>query len=101
MAHQLLIIVSDGRIQENVGRVKPYVKLATERGIFIVFIIVDTKSSILSIRNPIVDERQQIRLEPYMDSFPFPYYVIIRDVTNIPQTMADALRQWFELVGQK
>ena len=30
--------------------------------------------------------------------FPFPYYVIIRDVTQLPRTLSDALRQWFELV---
>ena len=31
-----------------------------------------------------------------IDSFPFPYYLIVTDLTQLPQRLADALRQWFE-----
>ena len=33
----------------------------------------------------------------YMDAFPFPYYVLLRDVAGLPRTLAGLLRQWFEL----
>jgi hypothetical protein len=33
----------------------------------------------------------------YMDTFPFPYYVLLRDVSCLPRTLAGLLRQWFEL----
>lgn len=33
----------------------------------------------------------------YMDDFPFPYYVLLRDIGSLPRTLADLLRQWFEL----
>jgi len=39
-----------------------------------------------------------MKLTNYMDSFPFPFYVVIRDVASLPTTLSDALRQWFELV---
>ena len=33
----------------------------------------------------------------YLDSFPFPYYILLRDIAALPRTLADLLRQWFEL----
>ncbi|KAG5479950.1 hypothetical protein LSCM1_06368 [Leishmania martiniquensis] len=36
---------------------------------------------------------------PYMEDFPFPYYLIIRDIQNLPEIIADAMRQWFELLN--
>lgn len=33
----------------------------------------------------------------YMDDFPFPYYVLLRDIGALPRTLADMLRQWFEM----
>jgi midasin len=34
----------------------------------------------------------------YLDSFPFPFYIILQDVNALPAVVSDALRQWFELV---
>ncbi|GET88084.1 hypothetical protein, conserved [Leishmania tarentolae] len=36
---------------------------------------------------------------PYMEDFPFPYYIVIRDIQNLPEIIADAMRQWFELLN--
>jgi midasin len=35
--------------------------------------------------------------ERYLDSFPFPFYIVLRDIAALPRTLADLLRQWFEL----
>ena len=35
----------------------------------------------------------------YLDSFPFPYYVLVQDLQQLPRTLADLLRQWFELTA--
>lgn len=37
---------------------------------------------------------------PYMDQFPFPFYMILRDINSLPGVLSDALRQWFEVVGK-
>ena len=37
-------------------------------------------------------------IKTYMDHFPFPFYIILRDINSLPQVLSDALRQWFELV---
>eukprot|EP00757_Euglenozoa_sp_SAG-D1_P022669 gene22669-9119_t len=36
---------------------------------------------------------------PYLEKFPFPYYVVVRDMTLLPETIADAIRQYFELAS--
>jgi midasin len=37
----------------------------------------------------------------YLDSFPFPYYVVIKDISGLPIILSDALRQWIELHNQE
>ncbi|VDN96498.1 unnamed protein product [Rodentolepis nana] len=41
----------------------------------------------------------QGKLLPYMDVFPLPFYLVLRDVTALPQLLVEALRQWFELAS--
>jgi midasin len=31
----------------------------------------------------------------YMDTFPFPWYLVVRDVKELPVVLSTALRQWF------
>lgn len=38
-------------------------------------------------------------ISSYLDNFPFPYYLILRDVESLPSVLSDALRQWFELMA--
>ena len=33
----------------------------------------------------------------YLDAFPFPFYILLRDLAALPATLAGLLRQWFEL----
>lgn len=35
----------------------------------------------------------------YLDDFPFPYYLIIREFERLPDIIADSMRQWFELLN--
>ncbi|XP_067947566.1 midasin-like [Watersipora subatra] len=100
---QLLMIVSDGRglFLEGVEKVKQAVRQALNSGIFLVFVIIDnpnSKDSILDIKMPVFSGTGPPQIKSYMDSFPFPFYVILRDINSLPNTLGDALRQWFELV---
>ena len=78
------------------------VRRAREAGIFIVFIVLDNPSnrdSILDIKIPIFKAGGGIpEIKSYIDEFPFPFYVILRDINSLPTILCDALRQWFELV---
>ena len=101
---QLLLIVSDGRglFSEGTECVLQSIRRAKQSGLFMVFVIVDnpdSKYSILDIRAPVFDNTGKLLgIKPYLDHFPFPFYVILRDIQTLPIVLSDALRQWFELV---
>ncbi|KAM6915471.1 midasin [Xenentodon cancila] len=101
---QLLVIVSDGRglFLEGKERVMAAVRAARAANIFVIFVVLDnpnSRDSILDIKVPIFKGPGELpEIRSYMDEFPFPFYVILRDVNALPETLSDALRQWFELV---
>ena len=53
----------------------------------------------MDIKMPIFTPNKPPQIASYMDSFPFPFYVILRDINSLPSVLGDALRQWFELVS--
>lgn len=55
-------------------------------------------SSILDLKTVSFDGAKMV-MESYMDSFPFPFYIIEHDMHRLPDTLADALCQFFELVN--
>ena len=44
------------------------------------------------------DGNPQLNMVKYLDTFPFRYYLIVRDVQELPGVLAGALRQWFSEV---
>lgn len=66
---------------------------------FIVLDSPDKKASILEMESIEVVENKVVR-KSYMSSFPFPFYVVLRDLPSLPQILADTVRQWFEMVKQ-
>ena len=38
-------------------------------------------------------------LVPRAELFPFPYFLVVRDLDTLPHVLAEALRRWFELVN--
>ncbi|XP_052755953.1 midasin isoform X2 [Galleria mellonella] len=103
---KLLVIVSDGRgiFSEGETRVVQAVRRARQQGIFLVYVIIDNpdnKDSIMDIRRPLLDPvtNSLAGFIPYLDTFPFPFYLILRDMSALPTVLGDALRQWFELAA--
>ncbi|KIJ64401.1 hypothetical protein HYDPIDRAFT_132220 [Hydnomerulius pinastri MD-312] len=43
----------------------------------------------------------ELTMERYLDSFPFEYYVVLRDVEALPRVLADTLREFFERVSEE
>ncbi|XP_037888619.1 midasin [Glossina fuscipes] len=101
----LLLILSDGRniFSEGKTKVKNSIKLARLQRVFLVYIIIDNpenKNSILDIQTMEMLPDKKINIKSYLDDFPFPYYVIVRDLNQLPLVLSEAMRQWFELVNQ-
>lgn len=125
----LLLVLSDGRniFSEGEQKVRNSVKLTRLQRIFIVYIIIDNpenkvwdstvklgkcfsftkkiftfQRSILDIQVPKFSaDRKSLTMNSYLDTFPFPYYVIVRDLSQLPLVLSDAMRQWFELVNSE
>ena len=100
---QLQLIISDG-VCEDHDTIRRLVRQAQEEQIMIVFIIVD---ALLKDEGSIVEMTQaafepdaatgetKLKIKRYLDGFPFPYYVVVGDVKELPSVLAQALRQWF------
>jgi midasin len=56
------------------------------------------KTSILDLQSVEIADGKVVRWK-YMDRFPFPYYLVVRDVRELPNVLAGALRQWFAEVS--
>lgn len=99
---KLLLIISDGRLSSDIGSLlQQAIRHATLSNIFMVFVIIDepnNENSILDMRKVVFKDGKCI-LESYMDRFPFPFYIVLKDINSLPNVLSDALRQWFEIVS--
>lgn len=105
---QLQLVISDGLCQ-NHASIRQLVREAHEEQIMVVFIIVDataqgTSAVDTSTKQSIVDLQTaefkdgEVSMKKYLDTFPFRYYLIVREVQELPNVLAGALRQWFSEV---
>ncbi len=97
---QLELIVSDG-VCEDHDTIRRLVRQAQEEHIMIVFVIVDALlkgESIMDMKQAIFSDSGEIQMKRYLDGFPFPYYLVVGDVKELPGVLAQALRQWFSEV---
>lgn len=96
---QLEIIISDG-VCEDHETLRRLVRKAQEEKIMIVFVILDSvrESSILNmnqVRFEVgADGTQELKMDRYLDSFPFGFYLVVNDIRELPGVLALALRQW-------
>ncbi|KAF2171699.1 hypothetical protein M409DRAFT_17936 [Zasmidium cellare ATCC 36951] len=108
---QLQLIISDGLCEDHPS-IRQLVRQAHEEQIMVVFIVVDAtaeETKAVGPKQSIVDLQRveftkdatgepQINMIKYLDTFPFKYYLIVRDVVELPGVLAGALRQWFSEV---
>mmetsp|Transcript_2552 Transcript_2552/g.9614 ORF Transcript_2552/g.9614 Transcript_2552/m.9614 type:complete len:5361 (-) Transcript_2552:2473-18555(-) len=96
---QLGIIISDGRLLEK-ETIIALLREAQEKNQMFVFVLIDNSQSesVLDIQS-VNYEAGKVQISNYMDEFPFPYYVILRDVNQLPEVLSTALRQWFEIMS--
>ena len=99
---QLLLIVADGRFHERDALARA-VRAASggaegSNGLLIVFILPDTDSneSVLELQSVTFENGTPV-FKRYLDEFPFPYYLVLRDIEHLPRLLADVLRQWLQL----
>lgn len=106
---QLQLIISDG-VCEDHPAIRQLVRQAHEERIMVIFVVVDAanqqaqandgpKQSILDLQTAEFVKNatgeMEVKMLKYLDTFPFNYYLIVRDVQELPGVLAGALRQWF------
>lgn len=99
---QLCFIISDARIDsENRDKLDSVIRKMAEENILVVLVVIDcnehSRDSIFNTKTVSFLDGKVIT-KSYFDNFPFPYYVTIQNVNNLPSVLADALKQWFELI---
>ncbi|KAI5117001.1 hypothetical protein M0805_002669 [Coniferiporia weirii] len=114
---QLEIIISDGICQDH-EELRAIMRKAEEEHILIVFIVIDAHSD-PSLSGPVseasrlqnsivhmnqatyrtVNGRPELHMQRYLDSFPFEFFVILKNVEALPDVLADTLRQFFERIS--
>ncbi|PIN24695.1 hypothetical protein CDL12_02577 [Handroanthus impetiginosus] len=94
---QLVLIIADGRFNEK-EKLKRYVRDILSKKRMVAFLLLDSPNeSIMDFMEATVQGRD-IKFTKYLDTFPFPYYVVLKNIEALPRTLADLLRQWFELM---
>ncbi|KAF2675101.1 midasin [Microthyrium microscopicum] len=104
---QLMLIISDGVCEEH-ETITRLVRQAQDERIMIVFVIVDQLNSesktqsIMDLQTAefTADDTGEMKVtrKKYMDTFPFRWWLVVRDVSELPIVLSAALRQWFSEV---
>jgi midasin len=115
---QLQIIISDGVCQDH-EKLRTVLRKAEERRVMVVFIILDSmksastergsssvqrNDSILEMKKvdfKIVEGKMELQHKKYLDSFPFNYYLVLRNVESLPDVLAETLKQFFERISER
>ncbi|CAG8983421.1 hypothetical protein HYALB_00000589 [Hymenoscyphus albidus] len=104
---QMELIISDGVCDSSEHEaIRRLLREALEERIMIVFVIVDDVrnkkkgESVMDLKEAkfVKDENtgaSNVKIERYLDTFPFQYYLIVSDVRELPGVLATLLRQWF------
>ena len=104
---QLQLIISDGVCDSSEHEpIRRLLREALEERIMMVFVVVDDLKnkkkgeSVMDLKEAkfVKNEmtgQSQVKIERYLDTFPFQYYLIVSDVRELPGVLAAVLRQWF------
>lgn len=102
---QLQIIISDG-VCEDHETIQRLVRKARELKVMLVFVVIDginNSESILDISQVsyVTDANgaQSLQVTKYLDTFPFEFYVVVRNITELPEMLSLILRQYFQEIA--
>ena len=122
---QLQIIISDGMCQDH-DKLRALLRRAAEQKVMFVFVVIDSlhrrttdandptvpptsaadvnQNSILAMKSVSYSKGAngllELKMDRYLDSFPFEYFVVLRDVEALPEVLSATLRQFFEQVSR-
>ncbi|KAL1538139.1 midasin-like [Salvia divinorum] len=103
---QLVLIMADGRFNEKVTILRLNPRFCPKRRVrdilsikrMVAFLLLDSPNESIMDLQEFTGKGTEFKLSRYIESFPFPYYVVLKNIEALPRTLADLLRQWFELM---
>ncbi|KAH9258037.1 hypothetical protein BASA81_003600 [Batrachochytrium salamandrivorans] len=103
LPRQLVFIISDGRFDTGSRpKIAKLLRVAKERKQLVALIVVEPEEaaeSILDVRQvSFKPDGGGVVMNRYLEDYPFPYYIVLRDMQALPEVLADGLKQWFELI---
>ena len=102
---QLAILISDGILGgSDRDRIRQAVLTAASRNQLLCMVIIgnpDSSNSVLATKRVVYSGSRIVGFKTYLEDYPFPFYLVIRDLRELPAALADCLRQWFEAVNQR
>ena len=99
-ANQMCFVVSDGRFdQAQRSTLRTLNRRLAEQQRLLVLLIMDSEEHSITKERMVVFEGAEVRTPQYLEDYPFPYYVILNGVAELPEVLSDALRQWFEFLS--
>lgn len=106
----LNIIISDGICEDHTS-LRTKINEAFEKRIMNIFVILDSRSEKDSITElskvqyvPLHDAqglptgKTTIKMQKYLETFPFENYIVAKNVNELPTILSDAIKQWFEII---
>lgn len=99
---QLCFVISDARIDsDNRQQLESTIRNLAEQNVLVLLVIIDQNinqgDSIFNTRS-VEFVGNKVVTRAYMDSFPFPYYIVIQQVEGLSDVLSEALKQWFEMI---
>ena len=71
-----------------------HVRDVLNRKRMVAYVLLDSREdSIINLKEACFKVGEKVELKKYMDSFPFPYYVMLQNIEALPRTLADLIRQ--------
>eukprot|EP00620_Florenciella_sp_RCC1587_P019395 CAMPEP_0182560376 /NCGR_PEP_ID=MMETSP1324-20130603/3096_1 /TAXON_ID=236786 /ORGANISM="Florenciella sp., Strain RCC1587" /LENGTH=166 /DNA_ID=CAMNT_0024772721 /DNA_START=21 /DNA_END=521 /DNA_ORIENTATION=- len=98
-ANQMCFVVSDGRFDASqISELRILNRKLAEQHRLLVLLIMDNPDHSITKERRVFFEGDEVKTETYLEGYPFPYYVILKGVAELPEVLSDALRQWFEFL---
>ena len=58
-----------------------------------------TSNSVLEMQVVEFTAANKVVKKPYLEDFPFAFYLVVQDLARLPEMLGDAMRQWFEVLS--
>lgn len=86
---QLVFVISDARVQQDRELVARWGREALSRGQLLVLVVVDhpdERQSIVNVKS-VTYPNGKLQVVSYLKDFPFPFYVILRNLNALPNQL--------------